>query len=112
MNDLLSGKQILKKDKMATIEITDSAKVELLPILKENTKKFIRLFIQGAGWGGPRLGLALDELKSEDEKVTTNGIDVIFDKSEKDSINGSTIDFQESVMGKGYVVRTATSGMC
>ena len=97
---------------MANIEITDSAKVELLPVLKENAEKFIRLFIQGVGWGGPRLGLTLDEFKKEDEQVTTNGIDVIFDKSEKDSINGSIIDFQDSVMGKGYVVRTATSGYC
>lgn len=34
---------------MANIQITESAKVELLPVLKENTRKFIRLFIQGVG---------------------------------------------------------------
>ncbi|MBU3916554.1 hypothetical protein KKA14_13560 [bacterium] len=58
------------------------------------------------------MGLALDELKSGDEKVTVNGIDVIYDKNQKGSLDGSIIDFQDSVMGKGYIVRTATSGSC
>ncbi len=34
---------------MATVQVTDKAKKELLTVLKENTKKYIRLFIQGAG---------------------------------------------------------------
>ena len=34
---------------MTSIQVTDKAKKELLEILKENTKKKIRLFIQGMG---------------------------------------------------------------
>jgi len=34
---------------MTTIQVTDKAKDELLTVLKENTKKHIRLFIQGVG---------------------------------------------------------------
>jgi Fe-S cluster assembly iron-binding protein IscA len=34
---------------MATIEVTDKAKKELLVILKEHAQKKIRLFIQGMG---------------------------------------------------------------
>jgi Fe-S cluster assembly iron-binding protein IscA len=34
---------------MINIQVTDNAKTELAPIIKENTKKFLRLFIQGFG---------------------------------------------------------------
>jgi Fe-S cluster assembly iron-binding protein IscA len=34
---------------MINIQVTDEAKNELAPIIKENAKKFIRLFIQGFG---------------------------------------------------------------
>ena len=34
---------------MINIQVTDTAKDELVPIIKENAKKFIRLFIQGFG---------------------------------------------------------------
>lgn len=34
---------------MTTVQITDKAKKELLVVLKEHTKKYIRLFIQGVG---------------------------------------------------------------
>lgn len=34
---------------MPTIVITNKAKSELLEVLKEHTKKYIRLFIQGIG---------------------------------------------------------------
>jgi len=34
---------------MAVVEVTDKAKEELVPILKEQKAEFIRLFIQGSG---------------------------------------------------------------
>jgi Fe-S cluster assembly iron-binding protein IscA len=34
---------------MAKIEVTDKAKDELLTVLKEQAKEFVRLFIQGVG---------------------------------------------------------------
>lgn len=34
---------------MAQIEVTDKAKEELVPILKEHAENFLRLYIQGSG---------------------------------------------------------------
>ncbi len=81
-------------------------------VLKENTKKYIRLLIQGVGWGGPRLGLALDELNNNDEKININGVDIIYDRKDQDYLDHSVIDFEDSFLGQGFVVRSSQPGMC
>jgi Fe-S cluster assembly iron-binding protein IscA len=64
------------------------------------------------GWGGPRLGLTLDELNEKDETITSNEIDIIFQKSEKDYVDHSIIDFEDSFLGRGFTVRSMMPGTC
>ncbi len=97
---------------MANIQVTDKAKKELLVILKEHAQKKIRLFIQGMGWGGPSLGLTLDELSDKDETITTNEIDIIYQKSDQDYLDHSIIDFEDSFLGRGFTVRSMMPGTC
>ena len=97
---------------MANIQVTDKASKELLTVLKQHEKKMIRLYIQGIGWGGPRLGLALDELNEQDETITANGIEIIFNSNEKDYYDHSIIDFEDSFLGSGFVVRSMLPGSC
>jgi len=59
------------------------------------------------------LGLALDELNETDETVTSNGIDIIYSIGDKDYLDHSIIDFEDSFMGSGFVVRSMlSSGTC
>lgn len=97
---------------MANIQITDKASKELLTVLKEHVNKKIRLFIQGIGWGGPRLGLALDELNEKDESVTANGVEIIYSRNDKDYVDHSIIDYEDSFLGSGFVVRSLLPGTC
>ena len=97
---------------MTNIKVTDKAKVELLDILAKNTQKNIRLFIQGFGWGGPTLGLTLDESKETDEKVRANGVNIIYDKNDEAYLSHSIIDFEKSFYNDGFVVRSSMYGSC
>lgn len=56
--------------------------------------------------------MTLDELNEEDEKINSNGVDLIYNKSEKDYVDHSVIDFQDSFLGKGFVVRSMHAGSC
>jgi Fe-S cluster assembly iron-binding protein IscA len=58
------------------------------------------------------LGLTLDELQENDEQTTSNGIQIVYKKSEIDYLNNSVIDFEESPWGRGFTVRSALSGSC
>ncbi len=97
---------------MVHIEVTEKAKTELAGVMAENADKAIRLFIQGAGWGGPRLGMALDEPTENDSTVTANGISFIYSKEDEPHISDSIIDFEDSYMGKGFSVRNSVSNCC
>ena len=100
------------------IEVTEKALTELKELLakQENAGKFIRLFFGGVGWGGPRLGMTLDESTEKDEKIETGGISFLVDQSVRDMItqNGNvSIDYSDSFLRKGFTVGFKdASGSC
>jgi len=58
------------------------------------------------------LGIALDELKNDDIKVTANGINIVYNAEIEDYINGCEIDFTENFYGKGFSIQTGHSSSC
>ena len=58
------------------------------------------------------MGMALDEPRDEDQKVSIKGVDFIYDKADENFMPDSVIDFQDSFLGKGFVVRSAVGGVC
>ena len=88
--------QPLQRKKM--IKISEDAKIEIPETLKKNPGKMIRVFISGFGWGGPTLGLALDE-PNKNETHTYNGIEVLIDKQTKAYLSPSIIDCFKSDVG-------------
>ena len=85
------------------LEITDAARDKIKEVLSENAGKYLRITIE-AGWGGPRLGLALDELKENEETTQVNGIDLLISDKVKLYSDGNTIDYIQSTDGEGFVI--------
>jgi Fe-S cluster assembly iron-binding protein IscA len=57
--------------------------------------------------------LALDEPNElNDDTINSNGIDIIYAKGDKDYLDHSIIDFEDSFLGSGFVVRSLQSGTC
>ena len=85
------------------LEITDVARDKIKEVLSENAGKYLRIAIE-AGWGGPRLGLALDELKENEETIQVNGIDLLMSDEIKPYSEGNTIDYIQSTDEEGFVI--------
>ncbi len=85
------------------LEITDVARDKIKEVLSENSGKYLRIAIE-AGWGGRRLGLALDELKENEETNQVNGIDLLISDEAKLYTDGNTIDYIQSTDGEGFVI--------
>ena len=91
------------------VEITEDAKTEILTVLEKYPGKGLRVVIAGVGWGGPRLGLALDELKSEDVQVF-NQIDVMIDEQTKQYLSPSVIEcYKNELNGCGLMINSKYS---
>ena len=93
------------------LEITDVARDIIKEVLSENAGKYLRIVIE-AGWGGPRIGLALDELKENEETTQVNGIEVLISDEVKPYSDGKTIDYIQSAQGEVFVIGKAGETGC
>ena len=102
------------------LDVTKSATKEVKAILAkpENKDLFVRLYIDGVGWGGPRLGIALDAKQNDDVVINKDEIDYVIDeKSEKllSRYGGAKLDYTEQkYYGSGFSLRMKESmgGSC
>ena len=93
------------------LEMTDIARDKIQEVLDVNSGKYLRITIE-AGWGGPRLGLALDELKENEETTRVNGIDVLISDRVKPYSDGNKIDYIQSTNGEGFVINNPGQTDC
>ena len=61
---------------------------------QDDKPKNVRIFIAGIGWGGPSLGLGLDDKKAEDVLETINEINFIMAKDIFDQMGEITVEFK------------------
>ena len=94
------------------MNITNEAQELILSILNENNAEGIRVYLAGMGWGGPKLGLALDEPEEKDIVETINGIKVAIDSMVVQETENLTLDRQDSPEGAGLVMLGNESNCC
>ncbi len=100
---------------MLKITITDSAHKKISTLLSENKNKYLRIFIQGIGWGGPRFGLTLDELNENDKRTEISGIKLIYKDSDIPYLENCNIDYLNDAFQSGFKVSLSpqhTSNCC
>lgn len=69
----------------------------------ENT--YLRVYVAGGGCSGFRYGLALDDKPHEgDQVIQVNGVKVVVDPNSVEHLDGSSVDYVESVAGSGFMV--------
>ena len=86
------------------LEITDLASSKLKEVIDTGGGRYLRVVIEGMGWGGPKLGLALDEPQENEEAINVNGIDVLIGAPVKPFADDKIIDYIEADYGKGFLM--------
>jgi iron-sulfur cluster assembly protein len=64
----------------------------------------LRVGVRGGGCSGFQYALALDEKREDDEVFEDQGIRVIVDQASLRYVDGSVVDYTESLMGSGFEV--------
>lgn len=72
--------------------LTDNAKKELDTFFADKDKSPVRVFMAEGGCSGPRLALALDETRDNDQVFAEQGFQFCIDKTLLDEVQGVTID--------------------
>ncbi len=64
----------------------------------------LRVGVRGGGCSGFQYALALDNQKEDDHVFDYEGIRLIVDPASMRYVDGSTVDYTESLMGSGFEV--------
>ena len=79
----------------------------------ENSNNFVRLFIAGFGWGGPKFGIALEGQKNKEDRISEiDGFSVIYEPQLKAFLEGVTIDYRKSFLSQGDFVVEIDDACC
>ncbi len=66
---------------------------------------YIRVFVRGGGCSGFQYGMALDHKVHEgDEVIQNDGVKFVVDPMSKEFVDGSTVDYVESISGSGFAI--------
>ena len=67
--------------------------------------KRLRVFVESGGCSGFQYGMSFDEPKAEDTQFESEGVTVLMDPASLAYMNGSMIDFDDGLHGKGFEIK-------
>ena len=93
---------------MFNVTLSSNAVTKLRELIGQHGTQettYLRMYVAGGGCSGFRYGMALDnKLHEGDEVLDSNGIKVVADPNSVQYLEGSSVDYMESVAGSGFVV--------
>ncbi|MGB0408733.1 MAG: iron-sulfur cluster insertion protein ErpA [Opitutales bacterium] len=98
------------------ITLTDSAvsQIRALQAEKASEGQLLRIFVEAGGCSGFEYGMSFDEKKADDQVLESNGVQFLVDPTSLEYLDGSEVDFDDGLSGKGFEVRnpnaTSTCG--
>ncbi|MBI4416929.1 MAG: iron-sulfur cluster insertion protein ErpA [Euryarchaeota archaeon] len=93
---------------MVQIQLTDPAVAKLKELIQKHGSvedSFLRVYVAGGGCSGLSYGLALDnKIQEGDLVVQDDGVRVVVDDRAAEFMDGSTVDYVESIAGSGFMI--------
>jgi len=97
---------VLQSPKTLNITLTNKAAEKVKAAMEKQGKKDsgLRLYVSGGGCSGFQYGLTFDERNEADHVIESRGVNILVDEQSAQYLDGSEIDYVESVMGEGFMV--------
>lgn len=98
------NQQSVTETSVLSITPAASAKVRELLEQENDPSLALRIFVAGGGCSGLQYGMTLDEEQEGDTVISQSGLKVLVDEMSLGYINGSEVDYVDSLMGAGFTV--------
>ncbi|WP_043932290.1 HesB/IscA family protein [Bacillus sp. EB01] len=89
------------------VNITEAAALQIKDMMKQNEEEgsFLRVGVKGGGCSGLSYGMGFDqEISESDILLEQHGIQILVNKEDGPILNGTKIDFKQSLMGGGFTI--------
>lgn len=89
------------------ITLTARAARQILTMQKETASedKTLRVLVEAGGCSGFQYGMSFDTEKEGDQKLVSEGVPMLLDASSLAYLDGSLIDFDDGLQGKGFEIK-------
>ena len=67
--------------------------------------KRLRVLVESGGCSGFQYGMSFDEPKPDDSQLESEGVAILIDPASLAYLNGSSIDFDDGLHGKGFEIK-------
>ncbi|TWT00215.1 iron-sulfur cluster assembly accessory protein [Planomicrobium sp. CPCC 101079] len=89
------------------VVITEAASFQVKEMMRHNEEEgsFLRVAVKGGGCSGLTYGMGFEkEQGPEDEQYEQFGIKVLVAKEDAGILNGTVVDYKQSLMGGGFTI--------
>ncbi|HEY3522590.1 MAG TPA: iron-sulfur cluster insertion protein ErpA [Candidatus Limnocylindrales bacterium] len=89
------------------VSLTDAAALKLNELTKEepNPEIGLRVYVYSGGCSGYRYGMMLEDAPTDGDRILhANGVRVYVDENSVQYLQGSQIDYVDTLMGAGFTV--------
>jgi iron-sulfur cluster assembly accessory protein len=87
------------------LNVTDSAAEKIKGLIAQEKKLGLRITVLPGGCAGYKYGMELEDKSVEDDIVfEEKGIKIIVDKKSMQTLNGSNVDYVDSLQGAGFKI--------
>jgi iron-sulfur cluster assembly accessory protein len=89
------------------ITLTPSAAHQVSTMQAESNapQKRLRVLVESGGCSGFQYGMSFDEPKADDAQFDSEGIAIVVDPTSLAYLDGSSIDFDDGLHGKGFEIK-------
>ncbi|WPK10438.1 iron-sulfur cluster assembly accessory protein [Lysinibacillus louembei] len=89
------------------IELTEAAAFQVKEMMAHNEEEgsYLRVAVKGGGCSGLSYGMAFDTERNDDDFLDEQyGLQIIVSKEDAGILQGTKIDFKQSLMGGGFTI--------
>lgn len=89
---------------MITLTTRAADQVRVMQAESSVEGSFLRVLVESGGCSGFQYGMSFDEAKEDDTHLESEGVKIVIDASSLAYMNGSQIDFDDGLQGKGFEI--------
>jgi iron-sulfur cluster assembly accessory protein len=90
---------------MITLTPRAAQQVRTLQSGMTDANKRLRVFVESGGCSGFQYGMSFDVPKTDDQNLESEGVSFLIDPTSLAYLDGSVIDFDDGLHGKGFEIR-------
>ena len=92
------------------LNVSDNAAEKIKALMEQENKQGLRISVQPGGCSGYKYGMELEDKSTEDDVIVEEkGIKIFVDKKSMQKLNGSNVDYVDSLQGAGFKIENPSA---